>query len=86
MLPEAWHVENIARLLVLCGNNICYSVLASRAVNRRFLEISRLIVFLILVSARPSLPWGPGSCGEGILSPLSLLRCARRTAFACPGP
>ncbi|XP_061082863.1 F-box only protein 47-like [Conger conger] len=49
VLPEAWHTENTARLLVLCGNNICYSVLASRAVNRRFLEISRLLVFLILV-------------------------------------
>ncbi|XP_035250576.1 F-box only protein 47-like [Anguilla anguilla] len=49
VVPEAWHMENMARLLVLCGNSICYSVLASRAVNRRFLEISRLIVFLILV-------------------------------------
>ncbi|KAM4609414.1 F-box only protein 47-like [Polymixia lowei] len=49
VLPQAWHVENLARLLVLCGNSLCYTVLANKAVNGRLLEISRLIVYLILV-------------------------------------
>ncbi|XP_073330317.1 F-box only protein 47-like [Pagrus major] len=49
VIPQPWHVENVARLLVLCGNGLCYTVLASKAVNGRFLEISRLIVYIILV-------------------------------------
>ncbi|KAI4805122.1 hypothetical protein KUCAC02_009752 [Chaenocephalus aceratus] len=44
-----WHVENVARLLVLCGSSLCYTILASKAVNGRLLEISRLIVYIILV-------------------------------------
>lgn len=42
-------MENVARLLVLCGSSLCYSVLASKALNGRILEISRLIVNIILV-------------------------------------
>lgn len=42
-------MENVARLLVLCGNSLCYTFLASKAVNGRLLEISRLIVYIILV-------------------------------------
>ncbi|KAM7380705.1 hypothetical protein PAMP_003982 [Pampus punctatissimus] len=49
VIPQPWHVENVARLLVLCGNNLCYTVLASKALNGRVLEISRLIIFIILV-------------------------------------
>uniref|UniRef100_UPI0037E74BAA F-box only protein 47-like n=1 Tax=Semicossyphus pulcher TaxID=241346 RepID=UPI0037E74BAA len=49
VIPEPWHVENVARLLVLCGNSLCYTVLASKAVTGRLLEISRLLVYIILV-------------------------------------
>lgn len=50
VVPQPWNMENVARLLILCGNSICYSVLASKAINRRHFEISRLLIFLILVS------------------------------------
>ncbi|XP_068428538.1 F-box only protein 47-like [Clinocottus analis] len=49
VIPQPWHLENKARLLVLCGSNICYTVLASKAINGRLPEISRLIVYIILV-------------------------------------
>ncbi|XP_032386201.1 F-box only protein 47 isoform X2 [Etheostoma spectabile] len=49
VIPQPWHVENVARLLVLCGSSLCYNVLVSKAVNRRLLETSRLIVYIILV-------------------------------------
>ncbi|XP_034417084.1 F-box only protein 47-like [Cyclopterus lumpus] len=49
VIPQPWHVENVARLLVLCGSSLCYTVLASKAVNGRLLEISRLMVYIILV-------------------------------------
>lgn len=50
VLPQPWYLENMARLLILCGNNICYSVLASKAINGRLFDISQLLVFIILVS------------------------------------
>ncbi|XP_028846095.1 F-box only protein 47-like [Denticeps clupeoides] len=49
VLPQPWHIENVARLLVFCGKNICYSVLANKALNGRVLEISQLLVLIILV-------------------------------------
>lgn len=49
VIPRPWHVENVARLLVLCGSSLCYTVLASKAVSGRLLEVSRLIVYIILV-------------------------------------
>ncbi|XP_070771042.1 F-box only protein 47-like [Enoplosus armatus] len=49
VIPQPWHVENVARLLVLCGSSLCYTILASKAVNGQLLEISRLIVYIILV-------------------------------------
>ncbi|KAM9486842.1 F-box only protein 47-like [Clarias gariepinus] len=52
VIPQPWHIENVARLLILCGNNICYSVLASKAINGRLFEVSRLMIFLILVSEK----------------------------------
>nr|XP_043875069.1 F-box only protein 47-like [Solea senegalensis]XP_043890090.1 F-box only protein 47-like [Solea senegalensis] len=54
VIPQPWHVENVARLLVLCGNTLCYAVLANKALNGRLAEISRLIVFIILVSEKDS--------------------------------
>ena len=49
VLPQVWQMENVARLLVLCGTTLCYSVLANKAHNGRLFEISRLLVYLILV-------------------------------------
>nr|XP_020470070.1 F-box only protein 47 isoform X2 [Monopterus albus]XP_020470071.1 F-box only protein 47 isoform X2 [Monopterus albus]XP_020470072.1 F-box only protein 47 isoform X2 [Monopterus albus]XP_020470073.1 F-box only protein 47 isoform X2 [Monopterus albus]XP_020470074.1 F-box only protein 47 isoform X2 [Monopterus albus] len=49
VIPQPWHVENVARLLVLCGSSLCYTFLASKARNGRLFEISRLIVYIILV-------------------------------------
>uniref|UniRef100_A0A665U7M2 F-box domain-containing protein n=1 Tax=Echeneis naucrates TaxID=173247 RepID=A0A665U7M2_ECHNA len=48
-IPQPWHVENVARLLVLCGSSLCYTVLASKALNGQLPESSRLIVYIILV-------------------------------------
>ncbi|KAL7881166.1 hypothetical protein AOLI_G00080140 [Acnodon oligacanthus] len=50
--PLPWHSENMARLLILCGKSICYNILASKAINGRLSEISRLLIFLILVSEK----------------------------------
>lgn len=49
VVPQPWHVENIARLLVLCGNSVCYGILASKAINRRLQETTKIIVYIILV-------------------------------------
>ncbi|KAM3860433.1 F-box only protein 47-like [Diretmus argenteus] len=49
VLPEVWHMENVARLLVLCGNTVCYSILANKAHNGQLRQVSRLIVHIILV-------------------------------------
>lgn len=43
-------MENNARLLILSGNNICFTFMASKAVNGRAFELARLVVFLALVS------------------------------------
>ncbi|KAG7241681.1 hypothetical protein INR49_025146, partial [Caranx melampygus] len=51
VIPQPWHMENVARLLVLCGSGLCYTVLASKALNGRLPEISRLIIYIILVRA-----------------------------------
>ncbi|XP_034041920.1 F-box only protein 47-like [Thalassophryne amazonica] len=49
VLPWQWHVENVARLLVMCGSNFCYTILVSKAINGRLTEISTLIVYITLV-------------------------------------
>ncbi|XP_041807408.1 F-box only protein 47-like [Chelmon rostratus] len=49
VIPQPWLLENVARLMVLCGSGLCYAVLASKAINGRLLEMSRLIVHIILV-------------------------------------
>ncbi|KAM3838117.1 F-box only protein 47-like [Diretmus argenteus] len=49
VLPEVWHMENVARLFVLCGDTVCYSFLANKLHNGQLLEVSRLIVHIILV-------------------------------------
>lgn len=75
MVPREWLLENNARLLILSGNNICFTFMASKAVNGRAIELARLIVFLALVSKKINflLPSCltfivdlSGSCPEGI--------------------
>lgn len=50
VVPREWLMENNARLLILSGNNICFTFMASKAVNGRAVELARLMVFLALVS------------------------------------
>ncbi|KAM9004769.1 F-box only protein 47 isoform 4-T15 [Sarcophilus harrisii] len=49
VVPREWLLENNARLLILSGNNICFTFMASKAVNGRANELARMIVFLALV-------------------------------------
>ncbi|XP_071885132.1 F-box only protein 47 isoform X2 [Anas platyrhynchos] len=49
VVPREWLMENNARLLILSGNNICFTFMASKAVNGRAFELARLVVFLALV-------------------------------------
>ncbi|NWX24647.1 FBX47 protein, partial [Aegotheles bennettii] len=49
VIPQEWLMENNARFLILSGNNICFTFMASKAVNRRVIELARLMVFLALV-------------------------------------
>ncbi|NWI96730.1 FBX47 protein, partial [Pitta sordida] len=49
VVPQEWLMENNARLLLLSGNNICFTFLASKAVNGRAVELARLVVFMALV-------------------------------------
>ncbi|ELW54873.1 F-box only protein 47 [Tupaia chinensis] len=49
VVPREWLLENNARLLILSGNNICFTFMASKAVNGRVIELARLTVFLALV-------------------------------------
>ncbi|NXL67601.1 FBX47 protein, partial [Chordeiles acutipennis] len=49
VVPREWLMENNARLLILSGNNICFTFMASKAVNGRAVELARLMVFLTLV-------------------------------------
>uniref|UniRef100_A0A3B5QFS1 F-box protein 47 n=1 Tax=Xiphophorus maculatus TaxID=8083 RepID=A0A3B5QFS1_XIPMA len=49
VIPQPWYLENVARLLVLCGSSLCYTFLASKALNGRLDEISRVIIHIILV-------------------------------------
>ncbi|XP_054957867.1 F-box only protein 47 isoform X1 [Pan paniscus] len=55
VVPREWLLENNARLLMLSGNNICFSFMASKAVNGRTIELARLVVFLALLSSHEGL-------------------------------
>ncbi|KAJ1071439.1 hypothetical protein K5549_001731 [Capra hircus] len=59
VVPREWLLENNARLLILSGNNICFTFMASKAVNGRTIELARLIVFLALVCEKElySMDW-----------------------------
>ncbi|RLV82855.1 hypothetical protein DV515_00016571 [Chloebia gouldiae] len=42
-------MENNARLLLLSGNSLCFTFLASKALKGRAVELARLVVFMVLV-------------------------------------
>ncbi|KAM6163237.1 F-box only protein 47 isoform 1-T1 [Rhynchocyon petersi] len=48
-VPQEWLFENNAHLLILSGNKICFTFMASKAANGRAIELARLLVFLALV-------------------------------------
>ncbi|KAM8857353.1 F-box only protein 47-like [Synchiropus picturatus] len=48
-IPHRWEDENIARLLILCGRNICYTILVNKLLSGRLAEMSRCLVFIVLV-------------------------------------
>ncbi|KAM8946578.1 F-box only protein 47 [Pelodytes ibericus] len=49
VVPHEWLLENNARLLILSGNGICFTFMASKAVNGRASDLARMVVFLALV-------------------------------------
>ncbi|XP_065753749.1 F-box only protein 47 [Phocoena phocoena] len=49
VVPREWLLENNAHLLILSGNSVCFTFMASKAMNGRAIELARLIVFLALV-------------------------------------
>lgn len=48
-VPHEWLMENNARLLILSGNSICFTFMASKAVNGRTADLARMVVYLALV-------------------------------------
>ncbi|KAL9823836.1 F-box only protein 47 [Geothlypis trichas] len=53
VVPQEWLMENNARLLLLSGNSICFTFMASKAVNGRAVELARLMVFMVLAYRTP---------------------------------
>ncbi|KAM4691902.1 F-box only protein 47 [Rhinophrynus dorsalis] len=49
VIPREWRLENTARFLILSGSSICFSFMASKAVNGRSMDIARIVVFLAFV-------------------------------------
>uniref|UniRef100_A0A8C5Q2X8 F-box protein 47 n=1 Tax=Leptobrachium leishanense TaxID=445787 RepID=A0A8C5Q2X8_9ANUR len=59
VMPQAWLLENNVRLLILCGNEICFMFLAGRAVTGHTADLARTVVFLVLVCEKDfySMKW-----------------------------
>lgn len=49
-LPSAWHPQNVAALLINCGDKVILKVLTSKAINNRFDEVVCLAHHLLVVS------------------------------------
>ena len=45
-IPTDWCLENVAKLLKLCGESVCFEVLGNKAVNGRVHELSYLGYYL----------------------------------------
>ncbi|CAG5122013.1 unnamed protein product, partial [Candidula unifasciata] len=50
--PEDWLIENVAGLLLACGECIATKMLVSKAINGRFLELASIIASLCLVCVK----------------------------------
>jgi len=48
--PDEWLAENMAHLLILCGDGITSKMLISKAINGRMLELSSLTTSFCVVS------------------------------------
>lgn len=48
--PDEWLAENMAHLLILCGDVITSKMLISKAINGRMLELSSLTTSFCVVS------------------------------------
>uniref|UniRef100_A0A8C4N7Y6 FBXO47 ARM repeats region domain-containing protein n=1 Tax=Eptatretus burgeri TaxID=7764 RepID=A0A8C4N7Y6_EPTBU len=48
-LSNGWLAENLARFIILCGDDICFNIMASKAINHHIAQLSTLVVFLTLV-------------------------------------
>ena len=44
--PTDWCMENVAKLLKLCGETVCFEVLGNKAINGRIHELSYLGYYL----------------------------------------
>lgn len=49
VLPAGWCLENIAKLLKLCGDAVCCEFLGSKAINGRTQELAFLIYYTLQV-------------------------------------
>lgn len=45
-IPTDWCLENVAKLLKLCGESVCFEVLGNKAMNGRVHELSYLGYYL----------------------------------------
>ena len=45
-IPTDWCLENVAKLLKLCGESVCFEVIGNKAVNGRVHELSYLVYYL----------------------------------------
>ncbi|XP_025085040.1 F-box only protein 47-like isoform X2 [Pomacea canaliculata] len=52
--PEEWVAENVAALLLACGDALTSKMLVSKAINGRVLELSSIITSFCLVSVKNS--------------------------------
>lgn len=51
-IPTDWCLENVAKLLKLCGESVCFDVLGNKAMNGRVHELSYLGYYLGQVLTR----------------------------------
>jgi hypothetical protein len=49
VLPGGWCLENIAKLLKLCGDAICCEFLGSKAINGRTQELAFIAYYIFQV-------------------------------------
>lgn len=49
VLPGGWCLENIAKLLKLCGDAICWEFLGSKAINGRTQELAFIAYYIVQV-------------------------------------